>query len=235
MPNRIIWEKCRTSPTLANISADAERLFWRLMTTADDFGRFEGETDVIRAACFPKQLDQYSHKKVDQFLAELVQEGAVALYTANGRRYGHFLQWGEYQRTRAEKSKYPEPTSDNACQQVTSADDKCGRIRIRIRSSNRYTNNGASHFDKFWSVYPKKQAKQKALRAWLKLKPDDALLGVILASLDAAMTSENWLKDKGQWIPNPATWLNDKRWEDVLENSVSEAERKKREILNASS
>ena len=25
-----------------------------------------------------------------------------------------------------------------------------------------------------------------------------------------------WMKDKGKYIPNPATWLNQKRWRDEL-------------------
>jgi hypothetical protein len=28
------------------------------------------------------------------------------------------------------------------------------------------------------------------------------------------MTSAEWTKDGGQFIPHPATWLNQKRWED---------------------
>ena len=37
--------------------------------------------------------------------------------------------------------------------------------------------------------------------------------------LDAITTwkrSEQWTKDGGQFIPNPTTWLNGRRWEDEL-------------------
>lgn len=72
-------------------------------------------------------------------------------------------------------------------------------------------------FEKFWSVYPKKTAKQQAFKAWQKLDPDEELLSKILASLERQRKSVQWTKDNGQFIPYPATWLNGKRWEDELQ------------------
>ena len=37
MPSRIIKESITTSESLSEVSADAERLFWRLVVKADDF------------------------------------------------------------------------------------------------------------------------------------------------------------------------------------------------------
>lgn len=72
-------------------------------------------------------------------------------------------------------------------------------------------------FNEFWSSYPKKTAKQQALKAWEKLRPDEELLNVILASLERQKKSVQWTKDNGQFIPYPATWLNGRRWEDESE------------------
>ena len=69
-------------------------------------------------------------------------------------------------------------------------------------------------FAQFWNEYPKKVAKRDAERAWSKIPLDDLLFKRIMAGLDRARASPNWIKDKGQYIPHPATWLNGKRWED---------------------
>lgn len=69
-------------------------------------------------------------------------------------------------------------------------------------------------FAQFWNEYPKKVAKKDAERAWSKIPLDDLLFKRIMAGLDRARASPNWIKDKGQYIPHPATWLNGKRWED---------------------
>ncbi len=72
-------------------------------------------------------------------------------------------------------------------------------------------------FDLFWTEYPKKQAKQDARKAFAKLKPDAALLEIIMASLRERKTTHDWQKDNGQYVPNAATYLNGKRWEDEVE------------------
>lgn len=66
-------------------------------------------------------------------------------------------------------------------------------------------------FDKFWAEYPRKVGKEAARRAFAKVKvPVDTLL----AALQQQKASEQW---KRGYIPNPATWLNQGRWEDEVE------------------
>lgn len=71
-------------------------------------------------------------------------------------------------------------------------------------------------FDEFWSAYPKKAAKDEAAKAFAKRKPDAALLDTMLKAISAQKASEQWRKDGGQFIPNPATWLNQGRWQDEV-------------------
>jgi hypothetical protein len=69
-------------------------------------------------------------------------------------------------------------------------------------------------FEAFWEVYPKKRAKEDARKAWAKIKPDEALGKAIIQAVENAKKSTDWQKEKGQYIPYPATYLNGKRWED---------------------
>ena len=72
-------------------------------------------------------------------------------------------------------------------------------------------------FESFWSMYPKKIAKANARKAWLKLKVDGPLYTEIMKGLALHKKSRDWIKDEGQFIPHPATWLNGRRWEDEVE------------------
>lgn len=76
-------------------------------------------------------------------------------------------------------------------------------------------------FDQFWSAYPKKKAKADAERAFTKINPNEHLLGEILAAVQRATTSEDWRKSGGQFIPHPATWLNDQRWLDEADTPLA--------------
>jgi len=69
-------------------------------------------------------------------------------------------------------------------------------------------------FSEFWSAYPKRIGKGAALKAWKKLKPSTDLCARITAAIATQRQSDQWRKGDGQFIPNPATWLNQGRWDD---------------------
>jgi hypothetical protein len=74
----------------------------------------------------------------------------------------------------------------------------------------------------FRECYPLKVKKPKALAAFLKLKPDKALLDCMLAAIDRQKQGRAWRKDNGQFIPHPATWLNNRQWEDDIQPDLPE-------------
>lgn len=68
-------------------------------------------------------------------------------------------------------------------------------------------------FEDFWRAYPKKVAKPAAIRAFRSAKINGNLPEV-LAHIRSMATSEGWTKSGGQFVPNPSTYLNQRRWED---------------------
>lgn len=74
-------------------------------------------------------------------------------------------------------------------------------------------------FTEFWAIYPRKVGKGAARSAWRKRA--GVPLETILAAVERQTASEQWTRDGGQYIPHPATWLNQGRWEDELEPAVS--------------
>ena len=77
-----------------------------------------------------------------------------------------------------------------------------------VSNSKKETNALQARFDLFWAAYPRRTAKGEAVKSWFKIKPSDELAGRILDSVEAHKTCEQWLKSNGQFIPHPATWLN---------------------------
>lgn len=74
----------------------------------------------------------------------------------------------------------------------------------------------------FWSKYPKRVAKAQALAELERLRPDEALLAVIVAALDHRAQAERQAKAKGAFFPappDPHRWLRKRRWEDRFEVS----------------
>ena len=71
-------------------------------------------------------------------------------------------------------------------------------------------------FDLFYSEYPRKEKPKEALKAFIKLNPDDVLLQKILSDINQRKKSPKWLNDNGKYIQNPSNYLNNKGWNDGL-------------------
>lgn len=84
------------------------------------------------------------------------------------------------------------------------------------RGSCRKKSADMDRFALFWQEYPRKAAKAAALKAWQKLNPSPELAERILAHVRDRKRSQDWIKDGGQFVPHPATFLNGRRWEDDI-------------------
>lgn len=78
-------------------------------------------------------------------------------------------------------------------------------------NTNKTTSRAPDGFAEFWEAYPKKVGKGAAESSWKKHRPP---LGLVLDAIKRVSSSDQWRKDGGQYVPNPATWLNQRRWED---------------------
>jgi uncharacterized protein YdaU (DUF1376 family) len=66
-------------------------------------------------------------------------------------------------------------------------------------------------FAEWYAEYPRKEARADAARAFAKVPVP---LQTLLAALEWQRKLPAWTKDKGQFIPLPASYLNAARWED---------------------
>jgi hypothetical protein len=69
-------------------------------------------------------------------------------------------------------------------------------------------------FDAFWQVYPRREKRKEAEKAWLKINPDEDTLKAIIAAVERQKASPDWIKEGGKFIPHPSSWLNGERWKD---------------------
>ena len=78
---------------------------------------------------------------------------------------------------------------------------------------------GTSAFDRFWLAYPRRVGKEAARRIFERRRPDEALLAVMLVAIKKQAQTPQWQEAGGKFIPYPATWLNQCRWEDEIASS----------------
>ena len=66
-------------------------------------------------------------------------------------------------------------------------------------------------FDRFWEAYPRKVGKEEARKAFQRV---DVPVGVLVDAIFVQRKSAQWQKEGGRYVPFPANWLNQRRWED---------------------
>lgn len=218
MPNRILRDGILTSPRVAKLNWAEETFYRRLHSVVDDFGRYYADHGLVRAACYPRLLNKVSDSDIEKWLTACVTAALVRVYPAeDGERYLMVLDFK--QQVRATKSKFPQPPDICAAdatqpQGMPPASAHLGVSVFGVEGVKTPAPSGAELFDEFWKAYPKKKSKDDALKAFTKRKPTRELLNLMLKALAWQCKTDAWLKEKGQFIPYPATWLNDGAWQD---------------------
>lgn len=108
MPNRIIKESTFSSEKIAQLTDFEFRLWVGLITQADDAGRGDARPAIIKGRVFPLR-DRVTAKDIDAAIHGLAAKGCVSLYEVGGKPYFLFPTWGEHQRVRDCKPRYPGP------------------------------------------------------------------------------------------------------------------------------
>lgn len=194
---------------LSKVGAEAALLAIGLLNHADDEGYFSANPKLIEADVFP--LRELSGS-VPVMLEELRSIGYIKVFLgSDGKRYGQVVNFEKHQ---VINKKSPSKIKDLCEEQDDSGIPTVVLPSGKERKGKEQGKRDDAQFDAFWKAYPKKTAKDDARKAFDKRKPDAEMLAQMLTALAMQTGSAAWTKDGGQFIPNPATWLNGGRWQD---------------------
>lgn len=188
------------------LSDAAERLWYRIITAVDDFGRMEADPEVVFTTCFQRQPKGWTVQKVASCLDELSMKAPegdkpmVCIYRVGNRPYLQILSAEMHIYQRAKESKYPAPTQEQINQQLTNS---CPQMPVDARTcaqipsypesrtpnsesripnpESRTPDDALSRFElEFWKPFPsrkgKKLLKDTAKKRFLALSPEDQRL-----------------------------------------------------------
>ncbi len=220
--------------TLAELDPLARLLFIGLWCYADRDGLFEWRPKKIKAEILP-----YDDCDVERHLMSLHAMSFIEKYgNDNDGYFGRVIHFHEHQNPHPHeaKSKIPKPeqfqchdisltlqemsvkcTADLMIPDSLIPDSLIPDTHQKTGALEESKKEKTDDFQTFWSAYPKKTAKKAAMTAWKKAKKDLPPIDKVLEAIERQKQSDQWRRDKGQFIPHPATWLNQGRWEDEPE------------------
>lgn len=216
---RMIRKDISKSIKFEDLSKESIVLFFMLIPHYSSHGKLNGEAAFIKGEIVPR-IKWFTIPLIEKCLKEINDKTNVKWFEFEGLNYIHSLNWFKHQKLDKNKIGTDKlPTYSGVTQElVTHKVEVKVEVEEEVKDKEEIEAKGSnSGFDKFWEAYPKKQGKSKAIEAWKRLEASDDLLSIILRALALQSSGPQWQKDAGQFIPFPATWLNQKRWEDQIE------------------
>lgn len=200
--------------------------FAGLWCAADRDGRFKWEPRRLGVQILP-----YDNIDFSRVLDALTTRAFTRHYRVDGKDFGVIPSFKDHQviNNREKPSELPEPLEYIDCDACLTREPRVGHASKAEGKGREGNMEGkgkdfdasatrqpaslrfAGEFESFWQNYPRKIGKGNAEKAWAKLNPP---ISEVLAAIEWQRMSKDWLKDGGQFIPHPATWLNRKGWQD---------------------
>lgn len=226
MPTRIIREGINSSPKINSLSPMAELFYRRLMTVADDYGRFYAAPATLRGACWPTCPEKVTEAQIQGWLSECSSPDIqlISVYESSGCRY---LVIDKFCQQTRSKSKFPEP--DNHLLITCEAIAQPSRSRITKSEAEAELPRPSeikplvtrppspiraidAEFERIYERHPKKL--HRGLAETYLFQSIDA--GADIAEIERVhglcCDSEDWQWKNGAKAPDLAQWLLDKGW-----------------------
>ena len=244
MPNRILKDSLCRSDSMARLSWFEQCLFTRLIVVADDYGRYDARPAIIKGSAFPLHEDvtgQDIQAALDRLaqvgMLELYTvDGKPYFQIISWARH-------QTVRNKRSKYPAPEEGTcapDGTCAQMiadvpviqsnpnqsnqdgiqSETESISESISQSISESESESNPGRTagrgedaeeEFRQFWNAYPRQIRRAEAREAF---READVPLAVLLSAVEAQKNGGEWARENGRFIPAPAKWLRDRRWED---------------------
>jgi uncharacterized protein YdaU (DUF1376 family) len=186
------------------IPKETQQVFRRLCARTQDE---QVAVEIILKEFFIETEEGWFHKRCDEDISKFTSKADTS--RSNGKL------GGRPKKTQQVILNNPGETQTKPSEKVTNNQEPLTNnqepLKEEPQTDDCSLSSEPSFFDAFWSAYPKKVGKDAAKKAFKKIKKPSEVLSQILFALSWQTESEGW---KAGYIPNPATYLNEGRWQD---------------------
>ena len=229
------------------------------MSVVDDYGRYEADPVLIRARCFPRQLERWPVERIQKCM-DLVSaiptcdkrmKPLVIIYEVEGSKY---LEIQDFQQRTRTESRYPRSIDGQVTARATSSSSSPtttpaatgGFIEFPKPNPPKAATVSSSRFTEFWERYPLKTGKPVTFGVWAGLvspKDEEAVFACLGRYLESDQVARGTVKLPNNWLHDCARdkWESDwpkpqgkkgPRSEDAQAKAIAEAMKRADELEN---
>lgn len=244
MPNRILRDGIISSLRFSVMSQGAQLFYYKLISVVDDYGRYDGYPEVLRARCYAFELDHVTVADVSRWLEECGQKPAnvrqlplITAYTVDGKKYLQINNFGQRERT----ERFPSPSLADKSEQLLTNAARATNTNTNTNSSESYSKLSTTEqsslpktqrrnrvsifkseqqktaFEEFWGAYWRKTHRKSAEIAYVKAISSTGAHRKAMEAIKAQMAT--MIARDVENRPHAATWLNGERWNDLVERT----------------
>lgn len=179
------------------------------------YGVLRRHADKDNGTCHPgrsriAKLARMSPSSVDRAIADLVKHEAIeVIHRPDPNNPKHLLS-NQYRILTPPADDHTPPASDDTPLPLVTTPPPAGDEETIVKEPK---SKNETAFDTFWQTYPRRIARTKAQKSWnTNVRKKD--IEPLMDGLNQWITQ--WRNEgmNTQYIPYPATWLNQKRWQD---------------------
>lgn len=235
MPTRILKPGILDSDRVNQLSSGAEVFYRRLMSVADDFGRFDGRPTILRSKLYPLRIDEVTNAQILEWLFDCQKADLISVYLVDGKQFVEILRFDQKTRT---GSKYPanDGQASKVCQQMPANDSKCcpysesesesEKKKYKKKSSPSAPSSVSpkieiehENFPEAYEAYPRHEDRRRAHQAYLSALKRGTTHAEIIAAIPAYAKSKTVLDGFPKLM---ASWLNGDGWKNEYQTRQGE-------------
>jgi hypothetical protein len=231
---RMIDRRISVSEQIGNLTIPQMLIFTWSIPHSDDVGLLPFSTKTLKATIIP--LIDMSYEEFDVCWKAIVEQKLVEFFEYDEQKFWRIKTFLKNQTLKRDRQPLTilkftySPSAIDSWEKLIKIlhledigfqmenignqiypEEKLSKEKLREDKSI----YGDKRFQFFWKEYPKKAGKGDAWRAWKKLNPNDDIARSIIISVREHSKTTQWRKENGQYIPNPATFINGRRFDDT--------------------
>lgn len=202
--------------------------YWIKQNEANETNYFDGKYWTFNSRRAYRELFPYmSERQINIAFEKLINDGILVTGNYNKLAYDRTLWYALTQKGKC-ILRFDIMENDKMSNGINQNGEPIPNINTDLKHIDKQNINIIAEFETLWKMYPRKQGKTKALKAYQKAIKEGVSFETVEQGIKAYCEYIKKNKVKGEYIKHGSTWFNGYCWNDEYTTKKPETEDNKK-------